>query len=775
MLARNPFYAGPKAMFDSAEASDQLPIYRISPVEPWRELRAQQWSNDSTKSKTPRSELSGGGVFTSASGLAIYRGDQYGASYRGQAFLGEVANNVIYRQTMKREGIVFRAERADKMVEFVASKDTWFRPVNLVNAPDGTLHVLDMYREYIEHPWSIPDDIHSLLDLENGRDRGRIYRLEPPNFHLSTSPRLGVASDEELVAALNHKNAWWRETAHRLLIERDSRTSKDMLKRLWMSASVQGRIHILWVLATLQELDDVTLLAAMKDAASEVREQAIEIVTRRLRSASPIISRPISGAMVEAVLQASDDPDPRVRFRAANAIGDLKSEAAADALAKIAMRDGSDLWMRAAILSSPSELTYPIVKKYLGRFEGVSQQFPDAAWAGEAFSVLGAQGNAEVLAAAIQTVDKLELLYRKSPSSSPSPRNSGSTKSKAIQNRDNAMPTLKGVEAVESMWAGLLMGLRRNGKSFQDFFEDWDLPTTAIVEKRIADAKEVLIDRDSTDSARLLAFQWMGFEPWGNAKVTLLNILDAAPKPPIQIAAVQAIGRYREPEVGAALLLRWSSYTPTVREAVFSALLARKERVSELLNAIADGRVSISTIDASRKSQILAFNDKKVQDRAKELFSQSIHNDRAAVVEKYRQALELQGDVDRGKMLYTKHCAACHRWKGQGVDLGPNLETVQSWDGPRLILNIFDPHREVAGQYLSYSVLLNDGRTFTGTIADETATSITLKQKEVAPQTILLSEIEQLANSGVSLMPNGLEEQISLQDMADLLEALKQR
>src|SRR5204862_528589 len=81
-----------------------------------------------------------------------------------------------------------------------------FLPVNFVNAPDGTLHVLDMYRETIEHPWSIPDDIHDRLDLLSGRDRGRIYRLAPPGFKTSPPPRLGQASTAELVAALENPN-----------------------------------------------------------------------------------------------------------------------------------------------------------------------------------------------------------------------------------------------------------------------------------------------------------------------------------------------------------------------------------------------------------------------------------------------------------------------------------------------------------------------------------------------------------------------------------------
>src|SRR5262249_46184733 len=145
--------------------------------------------------------------------------------YHGNVFLGEVAGNLVIRKLLKPDGVTFTATRAEDKVEFLTSTDNWFRPVNFVNAPDGTLHVLDMYRETIEHPWSIPDDIKAHLDLESGRDRGRIYRLTPPGFKMPPPPRLGNASTEELVACLTNPNSWWRETAHRLLYERQDKAA----------------------------------------------------------------------------------------------------------------------------------------------------------------------------------------------------------------------------------------------------------------------------------------------------------------------------------------------------------------------------------------------------------------------------------------------------------------------------------------------------------------------------------------------------------------------
>lgn len=174
-FARNPLFAAPSPILDVAESGDQLTVYRRSPPETWRVFRAQRWAVD--RVNYPRSELLGAGYWTSSSGVTIYRGSAYPAEFRGNAFVGEVAGNLVHRQQLTANGVAFVSRRADENAEFVASTDIWFRPVNFVNAPDGTLHVLDMYRETIKHPWSIPDDIKAKLDLRSGNDRGRIYRL----------------------------------------------------------------------------------------------------------------------------------------------------------------------------------------------------------------------------------------------------------------------------------------------------------------------------------------------------------------------------------------------------------------------------------------------------------------------------------------------------------------------------------------------------------------------------------------------------------------------
>src|SRR6185503_5123033 len=193
---------------------------------------------------------------TSSSGATVYRSGAYGDAFRDNVFIGEVAGNLVHRQILARDGVTFKSRRADPDTEFVRSTDNWFRPVNFVNAPDGCLHVLDMYRETIEHPWSIPDDIKPKLDLQSGNDRGRIWRLTPPGFDLAKSmpkfPKLSKATTEELVPLLESPHSWWRETAHRLIYERQDKSAEGPLRKIrFESKWPQARLHAMWSLKGL--------------------------------------------------------------------------------------------------------------------------------------------------------------------------------------------------------------------------------------------------------------------------------------------------------------------------------------------------------------------------------------------------------------------------------------------------------------------------------------------------------------------------------------------
>src|SRR5207247_6942692 len=162
--------------------------------------------------------------------------------------------------------------------EFLASRDTWFRPVQFANAPDGCLYVIDMYREVIEHPWSLPENIKKFLDLNSGNNRGRIYRVVPDGYKLPPRPHLDKASTKELVAMLEHPNGWHRETAARLLFERQDRAAIRLVNSLvGSSKSALGRVHAVYAMEGLGVFYEAHMLNRMDDPDAMVRQHAVRL------------------------------------------------------------------------------------------------------------------------------------------------------------------------------------------------------------------------------------------------------------------------------------------------------------------------------------------------------------------------------------------------------------------------------------------------------------------------------------------------------------------
>ena len=344
-LRRNPHLPVAAVVHAAAAEGSSGPVYPASAPEPWRVLGTAYFMSARAESVIGSIERGGAvtGFFTGATGPLIYRGTALGEACYGQYFIGECGMNLVHRRTLTPVGCTFRADRVEPESEFLASTDNWFRPVSLANGPDGALYICDMYRETIEHPWSIPPSIKRHLDLRSGRERGRIWRVTAEGAPPYRKPRLGGAGTAELVEALRRPDAWWRETAARLLFQRQDRSAVGPLERLVAGAERPAtRAAALWALEGLGALRPEVAEAALKDASSGVREQAVRL------------------ARVETLL-GFDDPDARVRMELAYRMGETDDPRATDVLARLA--GGADVWLRTAIVSSSGRRAVELLRR----------------------------------------------------------------------------------------------------------------------------------------------------------------------------------------------------------------------------------------------------------------------------------------------------------------------------------------------------------------------------------------------------------------------------
>lgn len=752
-LARNSLLSVPATVHDAAPAGDTLPVFRISPPEPWRVVRARRWVAESGQTY-PRSETYADGYFTSSSGITIYRGTAYPLEFYGNAFVGEVAANAVHRQIVEPDGVTFAARRADEKVEFVASTDNWFRPVNFVNAPDGTLHILDMYRETIEHPWSIPDDIKALVDLESGRDRGRIYRLTPPNFRRPAAPKLGSATTAQLVDALRHGDSWWRETAHRLIYERQDVAAVPLLRQLLREPTHKPttepqsvvaartadatRLHALWSLAGLKSLDDADVLIALVDASPHVREHAVRLAEPRLNQ---------SALLRDKVLQLATDPAIRVRFQVAFTCGEITvpdSQAAVrDALASIAGQDGENSWIRTAVLSSSATRAGDLAEALLQAPAGSSA-------ATVSIRELAMFATARNQAEALEHLGQILLKLETDPQAS------------------KAGGTVLRLAAV----AGIIDGMKRIGKPLNPKSLSGDSTLAKVLQATLLRSAESLADPNAATAERLLAISLQTLRDPDAAREMLVQRLEINEAPEVQLAALRALAALPQPDIAQYLLSRYRGFSPSLQAEVVDALLSRPERIPLLFEAIENQAVLASQVSTARRNLLLKHPDEKIRTRAAALFAKDAPSPRQEVLQAYRAALKLPPDRERGLVVLRRECLTCHRWQDQGQDVGPNLETIRNRTADEILVNVLDPNREVSPNYVEYVVVLKDGRNTSGVIVTETGGSITLRKPEGRQEVILRQDIEELSASGKSLMPEGLEKKVTQQEMADLLAQL---
>ena len=817
-LARNPYLVVPSALNDCAEAGDQLPVYRTSPPEPWREFRAKRWVQEG--SHLPKSELVGAGVVTSSSGITVYRGDAYPKEYRDFAFVADVAGNLFYRMKLVPDGVTFKAVQVDGNKNFCTSDDLWFRPVNFVNAPDGCLHVCDMYREVIEHPWSIPDDIHTAVDLLRGRDRGRIWRLVPrtvvPPLGGSgkapaeagttkrVTPKLSQASTSELVTLLDHPNAWHRETAQRLLFERQDKAAVEPLRELVKSGkTAQGRIGAFWSLTSSslfgdpQRIQECALLMSdseklkkvvydedpalmslaetgglstegyklalelVGDASPQMRVQVIKVFPHALFGSRKLEDHYELRSLAEEFFQ---DEDATVRFVAALSHSAIWSPASLPGLGDLCVRDKNDPWMIASCKLAASSLPVQTIVSILA-----SGQVP-------------ASQSLQDLVEQLATVIGAD---RSEPNA-----NQGYYLADYLASRSHV-----DVVALRCL-KGFVQGLRRTSSSLGEvLMTDEPQMKNSRVSGWLREVGAFVIHEATWEKAdpqtRSIAITLLPeFLEIAEALETLGVNLSPDKPSDIQLTTLEALGSYREPAVAEMLIDAWPNMTPALRDKATSILLSRTDRIAKLLDAIEAKKITPAQLSIAAKATLGRQKTPALAERIAKLIGDGSSTNRKAVIEKYLTAMGIKkrdlpspggaklapllaGETTRGSKVYEAACMVCHKFADKGNDVGPHLGTIKAWTAEQLVTNILDPNREVSPNFSLYLVETNDGRTLSGLIASETAGNLTLKRADGGTDTVLRSEIKSLTSPGISLMPEGLEAALTPQQMADLIAYLK--
>jgi len=666
--------------------------------------------------------------FTAACGVLYYRGTALGEAYRDSIFVCEPTGNLVHQEVVVPQGASFQSRPAFEDREFLASTDEWFRPVNLELGPDGALYVVDMYRAVIEHPEFMPDELKQRPDLLLGRDRGRIWRVRGRTSSRHFEP-VGTTA-ERWLAALQHPNAWQRETAARLILENQPQDLIKPLERLAQEAPLPAtRAQALWLLRAYDALSEDHLLRALTDLEPGVREQAL-ILSESFRE---------DGKWRERVAACSRDPDPRVRFQAALWLTPAQSPGEVETLLSIFWQGVSDVWTRRAVQLAAGEYAALLLQRV------IEQPPPETVSAGTWVEIV-----AELAQAAARTTAPSQALFEVALRAA--------SDSHAVRARAGraALAQLLAVWSPKSpSW--------RDWLTSADYRQAWQAlmeNTSTLLRQTNHDLQE---RREALELARFDATQeavrQLCLEPQDDAR--------------LRATAIGYIDQAAPADFWRALIARYRQELPPVRSAIVDAALKHRQVAEWLIEAVEQGMLRPLDISAADFARLERHPDSNLRSRVARLASQRTPAERQAVLTQYQPCLQLPADPMRGRAVFAKTCASCHRIAGIGVDVAPDISDSRTKTAQQLLVDILQPNRAIDAHYTAYVITTTDGRVLTGIIAAETATSITLRQAEGKTEMLSRTDIESIQSTGLSLMPEGLERDLSLQDMADVIAFIK--
>jgi putative membrane-bound dehydrogenase-like protein len=775
------------------------------------------------------------GGYTAGAGHALYTARTYPETFWNRtAFVCEPTGHLVGTFALSAQGSDFSSTSP---MNLVASDDEWAAPIMAEVGPDGNVWICDWYNFIVQHnptPQGFRTGRGNAYESElRDKKYGRIYRLvyDSPKvavtgnvtfagkpvesgaiqfdatdakqptvageikrgrYSVNVQPgdanvrftagaalagnrsALSIERPQELVAALTRDNLLWRRHAQRLLVERGQTDVVPELLKLVGDTSVDeiglnvGAIHALWTLHGLgaitpdQTLVMAALTGAVKHRSAGVRRNAVQVLPAAKESEDLLLG---SGVLFDA--------DAQVRLAAILALADLPaSETAGKAVAEL-LRDPSvpaDRWLADAATSAAAMhaegLIAGLVDKNIARPQlplksmeilmlvatHVARSRPDAETIGRI--VHNATDHPGVLQACLlglargwQRDHRIEI--------------PADAQSALLRTFETTTPELKG--AIFRL-----------------------APSVGVkgLEKHVAELTETMLQTitssKSSESDRIArARDLVGFQPQSDATVEqLLKLITPQTSAELATGLVLALSESQAPKLGELLVARSAVFTPAVRAAALRVLLARPQTTEAFLKAVEDGQLQLTDLSLDQKQALANHPDQSIRRRAGRLLSATgglPNPDRQKVLDELHAVVEKTGDPAAGKEVFKKQCAKCHTHSGEGTRIGPDLTGMAVHPKHELLIHILDPSRSVEGNFRVYTVATTDGRVITGMLASESKTAIEIIDTEAKRHAIPRDDIDELAGSAKSVMPEGFEKQATPVELADLLEFLTQK
>jgi putative membrane-bound dehydrogenase-like protein len=721
----------------------------------------------------PHTNFQGGHVTV---GGIVYRGDNFPPQFRDTYIAADLLGHGVHWHDLTADGSSIRSKHGGDLLR---ANDTSFAPSDVTLGPDGCIYVTDWHDVRTAHPDP---------DAEWDRSTGRIYRIAYGNPPMVQGIDLAKKSSDELIKLLAHPNNWYARTARRLLAERRDPAVIAPLRTLaFESADADLALEAFWALYVSGGFDETTAKRALDHGNADIRRWAVRLLGDENRVSLDIAQR------LERL--AADDGSPLVRAQLASTARRLSAMDALPIIRRLVLRDAD-----AADPHIPLLLWWAIERHAIEAIGPMTDFFASPeAWK----SALARDWITERL------VRRYATGWVARPESStgvvgetPRPSKTGApTKWVVVPpeiSDDACARLLRSAPVAERgrLLAALDLGLQeRHGTTtpspvLVDTLAAWwhAAPDDAHLVASLArlgrtDALDhaaiLAADRSVPPETRTALLAVLGESHSASHAPAVFALVTAKEPPPVQLAALVAWQRLGTDEHAAALVAAYPKVAEPIRSRARAALLQRKSWAALFLRAVDAGRVPPSEVTVDDLQLVAAHHDAPLDDLVRKHWGTvrgPTPGERLADVRRINNDLRAApGDPKAGHALFTKHCATCHKLFNEGGAIGPDLTHANRFDRDDLLVNVVDPSRVIRKEFLSFTANTTDGRVLTGLIVEQSPQRLTLVNAKNERTTLLRSEIVSLAESPVSLMPEGLLQPLKPQELRDLFSYLQSK
>ena len=694
-------------------------------------------------------------------GGIVYQGNTFGREYVDSYIAANLLSHAVHWHRLRANRSTFQAGFGG---ELLVANDDWFAPVDCALGPDGSVYVADWHDQRTAHPDP---------DAQWDRTNGRIFKIVAAGTPMLAAFDLAKLSSDELVALLAHANGWQRAEARRLLIERDDERVRPKLAALARdSDNEQLALASLWILGATRRLDDSLAIELLNRQEPAIREWVVRFWGDTSFWGD---KRQLTPDQFAAMLKlAEKERSAVVRSQLACTAKRLPAEQALPLVAALARRVAMAADSNAALPFTPSDddprderfrlLLWWALEAHATEYDKVlatleaTELWPSflIEWLARRWSAAATDQDWQALARLWQLTakrDQLETAIR------------GSIQGVKGQRFENVPEPLR--KLFEQYWETdrsnslIELGARLG---FQPA-HDWLLAKATEHPGQLSRHYDwIWVFAETADAAQAIP-------------VLLTLACEDVGETQLRFAVLARLARFDDPAIAERVLAAYDQQDQFWKSAACELLVSRANWAAKLLDAVDAGTIPATAISADGVRRMAQHHDAALDARLVSRFGrfrESTPEERLAVVRRLNNDLRAgTGDPDRGRVLFKEHCGTCHRLFGEGNQIGPDLTSANRGDRQFLLTSLVDPTDQVRKEFLSHQAQLRDGRVLVGLVVEQSAESITLVDAKNERTVVAHGDIEVIEPAEKSLMPEGIVEKLSPDQLRDLFSYLE--